>query len=139
MPNSPIVLPGIFAFPSSEKVVYNPKYNSTPVKLKRPLSAFTNWLKSQQRKIGGEIGDKIYAKQQGSHIILYIQTSQLYNKKAYDLRFSLAEDMWQTWGFECVDSGVAHGTYQAHIVLLDNNRIVGGSSKNDSSNIWVKK
>lgn len=124
----------------SANFAYEPESQPTPDRLKKPLAAFGEWIKVQQRRVGGKMGEKIYAKQQGRNVVLYMETSNLFRKQDYDTRFTCAEGMWQIWGFKCLDYGVARATSQTHIVLLDNNnKIIGGSTKDDSSNIWVKK
>lgn len=125
---------------SPSKFAYEPEAQATPERLKKPLAAFAEWVKMQQRRVGGKLGEKIYAKQQGRNVVLYMETSKLFRQQSYDIRFTVAEGMWQIWGFKCLDHGAARGTNQTHIVLLDNkNKIIGGSTKDDSSNIWVKK
>lgn len=119
---------------------YDPSPADTPGFLKKPLTAFGDWVMVQQRRIGGKIGEKIYAKKQPPNVVLYVKTSKLFRQQDYDVRFTVAEGMWQIWGFKCLDYGAANATSQTHLVLLDNNnRIIGGSTKNDASNIWVKK
>ena len=119
---------------------YEPGSKPTPKSLQKPLTSFAEWVKVQQRRMGGKIGSKVYAKQQGRNVVLYMQTSNLFNAQDYDMRFTVTSAMWQIWGFKCLDYGAARGTSQTHIVLVDQkNRIVGGSCKGDSSNIWVKK
>ena len=125
---------------SAKKFAYEPGAQTTPKRLKKPLASFADWVKVQQRRVGGKLGEKIYAKQQGRNVVLYLETSKLFRKQDYDTRFSVAEGMWQIWGFKCLDYGTARATSHTHLVLLDHkNRIIGGSSKDDSSNIWVKK
>jgi hypothetical protein len=112
----------------------------TPKRLKKPLVAFGEWVKVQQRRIGGKLGEKIYAKQQGRNVVLYMQTSKLFRKQSYDVRFSVAEGMWQIWGFKCIDYGAARAPNQAYIVLLGKrNRIIGNSTINNTSDVWVTK
>lgn len=125
---------------SSKPFSYDPEPGNTPLRLKKPLQAFGDWVMVQQRRIGGKIADKIYAKQQGSNVVLYVQTSKLFRQQDYDVRFTVTEGMWQIWGFKCLDYGAARATGQTHVVLLDKKqKIIGGSTKKDSSNIWVKK
>lgn len=125
---------------SSKTFAYDPAPADTPSRLKKPLVSFGDWVKVQQRRVGGKLGEKIYAKKQGRNVVLYVQTSKLFQQQDYDVRFTVAEGMWQIWGFKCLDYGAARATSQTHLVLLDHkNRIIGGSTKDDSSNIWVKK
>lgn len=125
---------------SANEFAYEPGSQPSPENLQKPLGSFAQWVKVQQRRMGGKIGAKVYAKQQGPNAVLYIQTSNLFDAQDYDVRFSVTEAMWQIWGFKCLDYGAARATSQTHIVLVDHkNKIVGGSTKNDSSNIWVKK
>ena len=125
---------------ATTKFAYDPEPQPTPGRLKKPLASFADWVKVQHRRMGGKIADTIYAKKQGRNIVLYMQTSKLYKKQSYDIRFSVTEGMWQIWGFKCIDYGVARTPNQVHLVLLDKKkRIIGGSTKDDASNIWVKK
>jgi len=124
----------------NRKFKFEVEAQPTPERLKKPLVAFADWVKVQQRRIGGRLGEKIYAKQQGRNVVLYMQTSKLFRKQSYDVRFSVVEGMWQVWGFKCIDYGAARAPNQAYIVLLDKkNRIIGGSAINDASDIWVTK
>ena len=125
---------------SSKTFSYNPEAQATPKRLKKPLASFAEWVQVQQRRVGGRLGEKIYAKQQGRNVVLYMETSKLFRQQSYDVRFTVAEGMWQIWGFKCIDHGVTRTPNQAHIVLVDKKgRIIGGSSKDDASNVWVKK
>jgi hypothetical protein len=122
------------------KVVYDPSLEKTPKTLFGSLKSFGEWIKAQQRHVGGKLADKIYAKRSGRGVVVYVKTSSLFRKQDYDVRYSVAEAMWQVWGFKCADYGVVGNPEDAHVVLLDpNDKPVGGSKENDASSIWVKK
>jgi len=124
----------------NKKMVYDPSAAPTSEELKKPLRLFAEWVKVQHRRMGGKIADSIYAKKVGRNTVLYMKTSKLFRKQDYDVRFSVTEGMWQMWGFKCIDYRIISTPNQAHLVLLDGkNRIIGGSTTNDASNIWVKK
>ena len=119
---------------------YDPSPNPTPEYLKAPLKTFVQWVEMQQRKMHGKIANKVYAKQQGDKVVLYLQPSKLFRAQDYDVRYSVTNGMWQIWGFKCIDAGVAYSPEDAHIVLVDEkNKIIGGSTIKDSSAIWVKR
>jgi hypothetical protein len=119
---------------------YNPKPLPTPEHLKVPLKTFAEWLEMQRRKMHGKIAKKIYAKQYGDQVVVYLQATNLFKAQDYDFRYSVTNGMWQIWGFKCVDAGVVYTPENAHIVILDSkNKIIGGSTIKDSSAIWVKK
>lgn len=125
---------------SSKTFEYEPGPQPSPQSLQKPLKSFAQWISVQQRRVGGKLGEKVYAKKQGDNVVLYMHTSKLFDAQDYDVRFTVTGAMWQIWGFKCLDYGAARNTSQAHVVLVDRkNRIVGGSKKDDSSNIWVKK
>jgi hypothetical protein len=119
---------------------YDPTPNPTPEYLKAPLKTFVQWVEMQQRKMHGKIANKVYAKQQGDKVVLYLQPSKLFRAQDYDIRYSVTNGMWQIWGFKCIDAGVVYSPEDAHIVLVDEkNKIIGGSTIKDSSAIWVKR
>jgi len=127
--------------PSSGKVVYDPTPGKTPDYIKKTaLISFGEWIKMQQRHVGGKLAEKIYAKRVGGGVVVYVKTSKLFRKQNYDVRYSVTAAMWQVWGFKCADYGLVRDPQQAHLVILDaNNKPVGGSRENDASNIWVVK
>jgi hypothetical protein len=119
---------------------YSPSPTPTPEYLKAPLKTFVQWVEMQQRKMHGKIANKVYAKQQGDKVVLYLQPSKLFCAQDYDVRYSVTNGMWQIWGFKCIDAGVVYSPEDAHIVLVDEkNKIIGGSTIKDSSAIWVKR
>jgi len=119
---------------------YDPTSTPSPENLKVPLKTFAQWIEMQQRKMHGKIATKIFAKQQGDKVVLYLQPSNLFKSQEYDFRYSVTNGMWQIWGFKCMDAGAVSSPEDAHIVLVDKkNKIIGGSTIKDASAIWVKR
>ena len=119
---------------------YDPTPQPTPEHLKVPLKTFAQWIEMQQRKMHGKIAKKIYAKQYGDQVVLFLEASNLFQEQDYDFRYSVTNGMWQIWGFKCVDAGAIYTPENAHIVLINKkNKIIGGSTIKDSSAVWVKK
>ncbi|MEA2013361.1 MAG: hypothetical protein U9O87_09865, partial [Verrucomicrobiota bacterium] len=120
--------------------VYDPSFAPTPEHLKKLLVDFGNWIKVQQHRTGGKIANKIYAKKQGQNTVLYLVASRLMQAQDYDLRFRVTEGMWKLWSFRALEYRKVSNLQRAHVVILDqNNKIIGGSTKNNASSIWVKK
>ncbi|OGV79452.1 MAG: hypothetical protein A3K19_26685 [Lentisphaerae bacterium RIFOXYB12_FULL_65_16] len=123
----------------TEPLKYDPTPAPTPERLAAVVKEFGGWMTYQHRRVGGKIADKVYAKQQGSACVLYLVLNPLFSKQDYELRFQLAEGLQKFWAFRCEGAGVC-GVPSAHMVLLDaSGRIVGGSTTEDSSDVWVIK
>jgi len=119
---------------------YDPSPGKTPGRLRPAITAFGQWLNYQHRRVGGKIADKIYAKQHGQHPVVYCVMNPSFADQDYDVRYQIAEGMWQFWGLRCQSSGVVGDPNHTHIVLIDsNNKIIGGSSPQDGARIWVAK
>jgi hypothetical protein len=118
---------------------YDPTPGPTPEELKPTLAAFGDWLKSQHRRIGGRIADRIFARQQAGRAVLYLQLDPLFLDQDYSVRFQTAEGIQIFWGLRCESSGVARSD-RAHVVLLDQaGNIVGGSRLEDPAVIWLSE
>ena len=117
---------------------YDPTPGPTPERLKPTLAAFGDWLKTQHRRVGGRIADKIYARRQAGRTVLYLRMDPMFMAQDYGTRYQIAEGMQIFWALRCQGNGVA-GMARAHVVLLDQrNRIVGGSRLNDPTDIWLQ-
>ncbi|MDX9978962.1 MAG: hypothetical protein RBU25_02835 [Lentisphaeria bacterium] len=118
---------------------YDPTPGPTPEELKPTLAAFGDWLKSQHRRVGGRIADRIFARQQAGRAVLYLQLDPLFLSQDYSIRFQTAEGIQIFWGLRCESSGVARAD-RAHVVLLDQaGKIVGGSRLEDPAVIWLSE
>ena len=96
----------------------------------------------QHRRVGGRIAEKIFAKEHGDDIVLYVISSRLFRRQDYDLRFTVAEAMWKLWSVKCLGHNVVVNPKKCHMVLIDKtkkNKIIGGSTVEDGSNIWIKR
>jgi len=117
---------------------YDPTPGPTPEALKPTLAAFRDWLKTQHRRVGGRIADKIHARRQAGRTVLYLRMDPMFMAQDYGTRYQIAEGMQIFWALRCQGNGVA-GMGRAHVVLLDQrNRIVGGSRFNDPTDIWLQ-
>lgn len=115
---------------------YDPTVAATPDELEKPLKAFGQWLSYR----ANGMADKVYAKRQDNCAVAYVKVGSNYRKLDYDSRFSITEGMWNMWGFRCLDHKATRSLNKVHLVVLDqNNKIIGGSTPDDSSNIWVEK
>ncbi len=126
--------------PPPIKVTYNPAFAPTPASCRQAIQSFGQWLNVQHRKIGGKIAETIYAKQHGRAVVLYVVSSADYREQSYDTRYGLLQSLWGFWGMRAQLCGNVSDVRNAHLVLLDNNnRIIGGSSAHDGSELWVDK
>jgi len=127
--------------PSAGPINYDATPAPSPAHLKGALQAFGKWLEFQHRRVGGKIADKIYAKQQGRNVVLYVVVNPLFLAQEYDIRFQFAEGLHKFWSFRCESMGLVRQLEDAHIVLVDAKRkkIVGGSTAENSAEIWVEK
>jgi hypothetical protein len=122
------------------RCVYDPSFAPSPENLRDTVNEFGVWIKAQQRRMGGAVAEKIYAKNHGQHAVLYLQASKKFQAQSYDFRFTVTEALWNIWAFRCLDFGRVADLNQAHIVLLGpDQKIIGGSTAEDSASIWVKK
>jgi hypothetical protein len=137
---SPIAAPApVGATPSGTpgELRYDPTPGPTPEELKPTLLAFGDWLKTQHRRVGGRIADKIFARRQGGCAVLYLRMDPTFLAQEYGTRYQIAEGMQTFWGLRCESNSVA-SVAQAHVVLLDQSgRIVGGSRPYAASEIWL--
>ena len=127
--------------PARGTIAYDPSAGKTPDHLKPPLTGFANWLQVQQRRMGGKIANKIYAKQPDrGRIVLYFQMHDNFLVQDNDWRFQISEGIWRIWALRGVDSGLINGPNHGHVVLVDtNNRIIGGSTPDDASKVWAER
>lgn len=120
-----------------EKPVYDPMPAPTPDRLKPALQAFAEWMTLQQRRVGGRIVDRLYAKENAGCVVLYLVMDPAYLSQGHDIRERTAVGIQQFWAFRCQGTGLANLAH-AHVVLLDGNgRIVGGSRPEAADNVWV--
>lgn len=126
---------------ASGTITYDPSAGKTPDHLKPPITGFANWLQVQQRRMGGKIANKVYAKQPDrGRAVLYLQMHDNFLAQDYDWRFQISEGIWRIWALRCVDSGLIAGPNHGHVVLIDSNqRIIGGSTPEDGSNVWAER
>jgi len=122
-------------------VTFRPSPADTPQSLQPVLKAFADWLEMQQRRVGGPIVQKAYAKEhENGRVAVYLVTSSIFRRQKYGLRFQLAEGMWKFWGFRCQAKGVVSHPRNAYLVLLDDqHEVIGGSEPQQANNIWVAK
>ncbi|OGV74072.1 MAG: hypothetical protein A3K19_04565 [Lentisphaerae bacterium RIFOXYB12_FULL_65_16] len=112
----------------------------TPDDLKPAVAAFGQWLEYQHRRLGARVGEKVFAKREDGRVVLYLDVSGAFLAQHYDLRFQIAEGLWQFWAFRCQAFGVVVSPERAFIVLLaSGDRIVGGSTAEVAANIWIEK
>ncbi|MCJ8328925.1 MAG: hypothetical protein HRT89_01760 [Lentisphaeria bacterium] len=118
---------------------YDASPAKTPKHLLNVLKQFKLWLDMQNRRSGVGIVTKIWAKQQGKYIVCYMTMGNIWNKVDRDKRVTVCDMYWRMWSYRARSERKVSSTKRAHIVLLDkSNNIVGGSSKNKASNVWVK-
>jgi hypothetical protein len=119
---------------------YDPAPAKTPEPLRAAITAFGQWLNVQHRRVGGRIGQRIYAKQQGHAAVLYMVVDPSFTEQTYDIRYQIAEGIWQFWGLRCETAGNVRDPRDAHLVMIDDKgRILGGSTPDDGARIWVER
>jgi hypothetical protein len=127
--------------PARGDLTYDISPGKTADHLKPPLTGFANWLQVQQRRMGGKLCNKVYAKQPDrGRIVLYLKMHDNFLAQDYDWRFQISEGIWRIWTLRGVDSGLITGPNNGHVVLIDsNNRIIGGSTPDDGSKVWAER
>ncbi len=119
---------------------YDPSYAKTPKILGKAVKSYGDWLTYQSNRAGGPIATKIYAKEHGDDIVLYMEMSKLFLAQKYSTRSLVCEQLWHMWSRKCREHGRVKSLDEAHIVLLDNKgKVVGGSRVNSPSDVWVKR
>ncbi len=117
---------------------YDPEPGPTPAHLQSNLEGFGQWLKVQQRRLGVKIIDRVYARESGRHIVLYINVNDNYLSQGYDWRFQMAESIWKFWSFRCQAEQNLFDLRDVHVVLTTPDlEIIGGSNECDGADIWV--
>ncbi len=131
--DAPAVVPG----EQAGELAYDPMPAPTPERLKPTLQAFADWMALQQRRAGGRIVDRLYAKECEGCAVLYLVMDANFLAQDRDVRERTAVGIQQFWAFRCQGAGVVN-LPRAHVVLLDGNgRIVGGSRPEAADKIWV--
>lgn len=137
---APRVKPAETSVVKAKGLVYDPTVEKTPERLMKTLSTFAEWLKGQHRRVGGRIADKIHAKQQGKAVVLYLHMNPLFLEQDYDTQFRIAEGIAKFWAFRCEATGVLRDLSLAHVVMVaPDGSIMGGSTPQDATAIWVKR
>lgn len=119
------------------RFAYDTAPEPTPDHLQSKVQEFGMWLRQQHRRLGGKLANKIYAKQHGYRVVLYIDMHQNFLVQDYDLRHQLAESIWKLWSFRCLSGGKVANVEDSHICLLTNGKQIGGSTPEDGAAIWV--
>ncbi|MEM2915684.1 MAG: hypothetical protein QXH91_09860, partial [Candidatus Bathyarchaeia archaeon] len=123
----------------SKMLKYDPTEAPSPNNIKPIVQEFATWMTYQNRRVGGTIVHKVYAKEENQHIILYCVTSKLFQVQDRNLRQQVTESMWRMWVRKCGESHLQKDERYVHLVLLDDSgNIIGGSKAHNSSDIWVK-
>jgi hypothetical protein len=118
---------------------YNPSYTKTPKHLATSIQYFGTWLDAQSKRQGGRIANKLYAKQHGKQVVLYMEMSRYFLGQKKDVKQLTCEQFWQMWARECKNRGRIKKDDYAHIVMVDSKgKIVGGSKEKRSKTIWIK-
>ncbi|MDP7742683.1 MAG: hypothetical protein QGF67_14675 [Lentisphaeria bacterium] len=126
--------------PATGRTKYDPSPAATPEHLKDTRDMYGQWLEFQKRRVGVQFVDKIYAKEAGRNVELYMVMNEGYTVQDYDVRFSLADALWRSWSFRCQGAGLIRSMSNAHLILIDDKlKIVGGSSVHDGADVWVEK
>jgi hypothetical protein len=116
---------------------YDPTPGPTPEELKPTLLAFGDWLKTQHRRVGGRIADRIFARLQADSAVLYLRMDPMFLAQDYGTRYQIAESVQTFWGLRCESNSVAKVSH-AHVVLLDQSgQIIGGSRPYAAAEIWL--
>jgi hypothetical protein len=136
------VKPEVFVTNTPPRKVGPLKYDvsgaPTPEEMKKTVAGFGMWLNAQQRRMGGSIVTKIHAKRHGGNAILYMHMHRNFLVQDYDVRYGLSESFWRFWWTRCESAGIVGDPSRAHVVFVDNGKVVGGSTTTDGSNLWVK-
>ena len=102
------------------------------------LQEFARWMQYQNRRAGHQIASAAYAKQQGRACVLYLVLNDSFKAQPYDVRFHLAESLWQFWAFRSERFGSVRKPSDAYVILLDDRRnVLGGSRRRNGSQIYV--
>lgn len=125
---------------ASEKVTFQPIPRKSDDEFRPALTAFAQWLEYQHRRVGGRIATTVYAKRHNDAAVLYLVMAPQFLAQDYDLRFQLAEGLWQFWAFRCEAMGIARHAESAYIAMLDDqNEIIGGSRPDDAGSVWMEQ
>ncbi len=118
---------------------YDPTESKTPKKLSEPVTMFGQWLKYQSRRVG-PLATKIYAKQHGRQVALYMVMHPNYSRQKLVARELYCEQFWRMWARRCREARKVRSLKRAHVVLLNQHgKIIGGSRVKDASDTWVKR
>ncbi len=137
-PAAPVTPPA--AEPPAAAFAYDPTPAATPPHLASIVAEYGNWLNAQQRRIGGTLVTKIYAKEDQGCAILYQVMVPGFRRLDRDTRQQLAESFWRFWALRCTTNGKVKSDRQAHLVFVsDTGRIIGGSTPQNAASIWVER
>jgi hypothetical protein len=137
---APTPPPVNFTEPKAGPFRYDTSDGKTPSHLSKTVQAFGMRLRYQQRAMGAPIAKKIFAKQQEDKVVLYMEMSKTYQVQDYDVRFAVADQLWNIWSMRCREGGKVRNSDGAHLVLIDETgKQIGGSTEKAASDIWVKQ
>lgn len=127
--------------PASGKLAYNTSPATTPGHLRPSLEAIANWIQTQQRRMGGKLATRMFAKQPDrANAVLYIYMHQNFTGQDYQWRYQVTEGIWRIWALRAVDAGVVPGPSNGHIVLVGpQGKIIGGSTPTEGSELWAQE
>ena len=122
--------------PNSNKLTaydVNENRGKSPKSLKTEVTLFARWINFQQKRMGGTLINKLWARPYDNATVMYMVMSSQYFTQKKDFKQQVAEMIHRQW-IERI-----HDRRRAHIVMLNSSyQIVGGSQINNGSKIWVK-
>ncbi len=119
--------------PGSDKI-------QTPSSLRPTVETVAAWLEKQHSRMGGKIVNTMYARREAGHPVVYTVMTRRFCRQNPSWRRRVAEGVWRFWAEQATQSGIAHSKAQAYLIMLNKGgKLVGGSSKDDAADIWVKQ
>ena len=117
---------------------YDISYSKSPVALKGPIQDFQNWIGIQQRRQGIPIVSKMWAKQYSNAVVLHMEVSDMFMRAKKNWRAQVTDSFRRIWFDKLSEHKKLNSSNMAHLVLVNKNRIVGGTKVNNTRNSWVK-
>ena len=126
---------------TTRTVKYDARPSATPEHLRSSVEAIGVWIQAQQRRMGGKLANRVFAKQPDKqNVVLYVYMHDNFLQQDHEWRYQVTEGIWRIWSLRAVDAGIVSGPSQGHVVLVGRkNKIIGGSAAREASELWAEK